>query len=135
MPTASIAEDPPLKLSFIPFEIETVVPVTPENIGEHGRTFLFQGQHAFVPKLRATLFSRKEKGQLLVKGIRLKADFRGPTGVILVDRNGVVLDVARNATFRLSREAMREIENNIQGFVGVVDVTAYEKEPGLKALK
>ena len=134
-PASSTAEAPPLKLSFIPFEIETIVPITSENIGEQGRTFLFQGQHAFIPKLRAALLSRQAKGQILVKGIRLRADFGPATGVILVDRNGVVLEVTRNVTFQLPREAMRRIERDIEGFIGVVDLRAYEKEPGLKTLK
>ena len=126
-----------LKLSFMPFGIETPVAMTPENIGEHGqgRTFLFQGRHAFVRKLRGMLSAHEAKGQIQLKSIRLKADFGPSTGIILVDHAGVVLHTGRNVTFKLTAAEMRSIERDISAFIGVVDLTAYEKEPGLKPSK
>jgi len=129
----STVQQPPLNLSFMPFDVETVVPVTAENIGEQGRMFFFLGRHAFVGRLRALLLSRPAKGQLLTTGIRLKADFGPPTGTILADRDGLVLDTTRGLTYRLTKDARQRIEREIASYVGVVDVTTYERERRPKA--
>lgn len=129
----STAQQPPLNFSFMPFDVVTVVPVTAENISEQGRSFFFLGRHAFVYRLRASLLSLPASGQLDTTRIRLKADFGPPTGIILADQEGLVLDTTRGLMYELTKNARHRIEREIASFVGVVDITTYERERRPKA--
>jgi hypothetical protein len=124
----STTEQPPLNLSFMPFDIVTVVPVTAENISEQGRSHFFLGRHVFGNRLRALLMARPASGRLDTGRIRLRADFGPPVGVILADQDGVVLDVTRGRTFQLTKDARQRIEREIEPFVGAVDITTFERD-------
>ena len=128
----AMADEPQLRLNFIPFAIETYVPITMANIDEHGHRIWFLERNPFIPKLLATLKKTPARGQILRDGLRLKADFGGAAGVYFVDRNGTVLHDGSGAAFVLTKEQMKRLEREIQDFVGVVDVNATKRRSDWK---
>ena len=127
-----MASEPLLKLYFVvPFSIETYLPITKDNIHEQGSSIWFLEKHAFVSKLRTTLQSRAAKRQVLPGHIRLKADFRQSPEVFFVDQKGTVLNEKTGATFALTAEQVSQLERELEGFKGVVDVKALERRGGL----
>ena len=134
MNSNSVRADKPLaRLYFVvPFSIETFVPITMQNIEEHGDTIWFMQEHPFVSELLNVLKSHPTKGQILSKGIRLKADFGESGGVFFVDRNGMVWQQDTGSTFSLSAEKVEQLQKQLQYFMGVVDIKALRRseKPG-----
>jgi len=128
----AMADEPLLRLYFVPFAIETYIPITTANIEEHGNTIWFLEAHPFIPKLSAALKSRPTKRQILSNGIRLKADLGPSAGVFFVDRNGTVLNEQSGATFVLLPKELERLEKEIRYFIGVVDVKASKRVGGVK---
>jgi hypothetical protein len=127
-PTSS---EPLLKLYFIPFPIETYLPITKNNIHEQGSSIWFLEQNPFVSKLKTILQSRAAKRQVLPGHIRLKADFGQTSEVFFVDQKGTVLNEKTGATFALTVEQMSQLERDLDSFKGAVDVKALERRGGL----
>jgi len=126
-----MTSEPLLKLHFlVPFSIETYVPITKDNIDEQGAAIWFLEKHGFVPRLRTTLQSRAAKRQLLRGHIRLKADFGQSGEIFFVDQKGTVLNEKTGATFVLTAEQVSQLERELEGFKGVVDVKALERRGG-----
>jgi len=131
VPRKTMAGEPILRLYFLPFSIETYLPVTAANIEEHGHAIWFMEEHPFISKLRSMLQAHPAKSEILSKGIRLKADFRIPKAVFLVDRNGTVQRKDSGATFRLEQREVDQLEQEIRYFFGIVDVKAFERSKGV----
>jgi hypothetical protein len=129
---ASASDKPILRLYFVlPFDVETYIPITPDNIEEHGRTIWFMQEHPLISELLSILQSHPSSRQLSRKATRLKADF-GTSGVFLIDRNGTILKQDTGATFRLLRKEMEQLEHRVLNFIGVVDVKAARSAKELK---
>lgn len=102
-----------MKIYFIPFEIETYVPVTILNIEDSSIYELrFVKEHIFCTELRNLLESNKVNNKIDNKAIRLKVEFTREKNVYYVDQKGVVLK--NNETYyQLSKKAMQKIEKEI----------------------
>lgn len=122
------------RVYFLPFEIQTSVPVTMDDIEKSspyiiwfvkGEKNPFAKEHPFVPRLRQLLQSRRTTYKINDSLIRLKVDFDNET--FYVDQKGRVLEKNSERTFELAGWQMREIAKSMGYFSGVVDVNASEE--------
>jgi hypothetical protein len=143
--SAPLAVEPELRLYFVPFSIRGFyrVVVTCDDLKKQG-PLLFKKDHPFISELFVTLtatpFSRYERvpsenptqppGADLSKeradyeDCRLIADFGEKRGEFIASGGGVVKRLKDNATFSLSEEQRKHLQNRILSFRGVIDTSA-----------
>ncbi len=121
------AGGPIMKLDFVPFSIETYIPITMENIDEGSYTLWFFERNQFVSEFLKDIKLHPSKRKIMPNLIRVKADFGPEEGIFYVDQNGTVLNPVTGSTFQLSKREMRKIERKVSDLIGVVDVKAARK--------
>lgn len=113
-----------MKIYFIPFAIETYVPVTESNIEDTSiYAIWFTQQHPFISRLHKLLQSKRITGKMDNRVVRLKVEFVKENEVFYVDRDGIVAKDSADY-YKLSQKAQNEIESEIKHFSGVVDIKA-----------
>jgi hypothetical protein len=120
---------PSMKIYFVPFEIETYVPITMNDIESKSKYEIwFYGEHAFCNKIQRLLESNKTNAKIDNKVIRLKVEIFKNEGIIAyyVDQEGVVVK-NKEETFYLSKDKLKTIEKEILYFSGVVDIKTSRK--------
>jgi hypothetical protein len=125
-------DHPLMRVYFIPFDVLTYVGITMDSV-ENASTYAIwfmkgrpparEEEHIFISKLRRHLESRPAPGKKIADNfIRLKVDFGEQT--FFVDQKGTIVEKDSGKTFTLSKAQMRQIENDILYFAGVVDLRA-----------
>ena len=110
------------KIFFIPFEIETYMPVSTKNIEEYSQNIIgFYNQHEFCKMLPEVLERTKKKVDIDNKKIRFKFENYVDKKIYFIDQSGVV---KRNdgRTFILNKEELKKLEAGILYFSGVIDL-------------
>lgn len=125
-----------MKVYFLPFTIETYVPVTIDNIKtDSSNKIWFSYTHMFHKYMQEILEKNKGKTKINKLAIRMKVEFVNKNNFIYaqyyVDRDGKVLK-NNGETFLLSQMMMREIEEKIAYFSGVVDIIACKEFGAVK---
>lgn len=117
-----------MKLYFIPFEIQTYLPVTMEDIeNKSSKRIWFSGDHAFCTWIQEALQSKRIDAKIDSNNIRLKVEIVDKNNFVrsiyYVDSKGKVLKDGKK-TFLLSEAVMKKIAEDIRYFSGVVDINA-----------
>ena len=120
-----------MQIYFIPFSIETYVPITINDIVDKSLYVIwFTKDHPLIPYFQRTLQMSPTKRKLDDRVIRMKVEFGQNT--FFVDKEGGVLNKESGKSYRLSKKQLDEIENKILYFSGAIDVNATK---GLKLLR
>lgn len=112
-----------MRVYFIPFAIETYVPITMTNIEDKSlHAIWFTKEHPLINKLRNLLRLRPAREDIDNRVVRLKVQFVRDT--FYVDQEGRVIEENTGKKFRLSKKQLDEIEKSILYFAGVIDIKA-----------
>jgi hypothetical protein len=118
-----------MKIHFIPFLVETYVPVTMSDIESSSHVVLwFTQSHIFMNDLRRVLTARRASRSIDDRVIRLKVEL--DTETFFVDKDGVVFEPSTGASFRLTSDDLSDVQKRILYFSGVVDIKASERLRG-----
>jgi len=142
----AFAAEPLLRLYYIPFDIETFIPVTKTVISK-GSPIVFLKKHPFISELLKSLqahtpYERKpseeptaplepsQKDEDRDRGnYRLKADFGSSVGIFWVTQGGGVIK-EDGAHFFLTKNEMELLDQKIKYFHGVVDTAVASQIDG-----
>ena len=129
-PMNSEAVEPLLTLQFVPFRIETYLPISREQL-EKGDPIVFMKEHKFIEELLSLLEAHPTGEHLereaIFYNLRLKADFAVKAGAFFASKGGAVLREKDGMIFRLSQKEMDLLDERIEYFKGVVDTNAAKR--------
>ncbi len=99
-----------IKIFYLPFDIGTYLPVTPDNIEEQAKcVFILPSSDEVVLRLKNIIESPHQKGDFIYKLVRLKIDglYKDP---ILVDMEGNCIE-SKEQVFKLSEKDFSDLKN------------------------
>ena len=109
------------KICFIPFHIETYMPVSKDSIGTAAHYQIgFYREHEFCNNLKQLFESQPTDLKIDNRVIRLKFKSSKNDLIYYVDQNGIV-EKNNKETFKLDENTLQEITKKVLYFSGVVD--------------
>lgn len=130
--TSSAVEEPFLKLYFVPFSIETYLPITRETL-EQSDPIVFMQEHKFISDLLTLLQSHPTGDKAKIEKFRhprLKAVFGKHGAVYFVGQAGTAIREQDGMLFKINKREMDMLEKQIEYFKGVADMNAAKRYTG-----